>query len=367
MPQDLTKVDTPSPYTGPSALNFGAPALAGAGALAVPAPTALVAIKPPSLTEDDITNIGADAAKSLSGVSHQLLSQIRSSDAGDFGKGLSELVGLARGLDPEALKSKGFISRILGAASSAKSQLMAKYATVEKQMDELAVQLDGKAVHHQRRIGEMESLYADNYAYHQQLEAGVAHCEGLLRQVNADYDREKIKPIGDSFGAQILGDYQRLIARIEKRIDDLKRAMLLSKQTAPQIRIMQDDARALVLKFGDVKALTLPAWKNTFTLYVLQMEQKQSVALLDSIDETTNEALRKSADLLRQNSAAIAESRNRSLVSVDTLMHVQTQLLGAITDVKRIDEEGRARRLAEAPKLLEMEQELIRTFAPGQR
>lgn len=333
----------------------------------VPLSTERTAVQPPRISIDAVGEIGAAAAGALKGVSSSLLGQVKASNTGDFGKGLGDLVGLAKGLNPEALQSRGLLGRLRGLVSSAKERLMTQYASVDTQITTLTTDLDKKAQLHRVRIADLESLYLSNFNYHEELDSSVAHCRHLLAQALADYEQEKAKVVGNSFGAQVLNDHQRLIGRIEKRTDDLERAKVLSKQLAPQIRQMQDDTRALIQKFGDVLAVTLPAWRNIFTLYVLQLEQKQAVQLLDSIDDTTNEALRKSADLLRENSVAIAESRNRSVVSIDTLTHVQAQLLGSITDVQRIDGEARKRRQEEAPKLIEMEQELIRTFAPGQR
>src|SRR5690606_29108009 len=121
----------------------------------------------------------------------------------------------------------------------------------------------------------------------------------LLFRLRKDYGEQSKIAVSDSFGAQRLADHQRLIDRLTKRVDDLRRAMLLAKQSGPQIRISQDNARALVQKFGDIKVVTLPAWKNVFAQYVLQLEQKKTVELLGMVDNATDEALRRGADLLR--------------------------------------------------------------------
>ncbi len=324
-------------------------------------------IVPPRITEDQVANIGAEAAQALTGVSSSLLGQVKVSNTGEFGQGLNQLVVLAKGLDPDNMKGKGLVGRVVGFMSNTKERLVAQYASVEHQIDALTVQLDGKAALQTQRIGDLETLYTNNFNYHELLHAAQQRCRELAAQVRVDYEHEAGKGVTDGFAAQILGDYQRLIQRLEKRVDDLERAKLLSKQVAPQIRTMQEDARSLVQKFGDVKAVTLPAWKNTFSLYILQLEQKQAVELLNAVDDTTDAALRKGADLLRQNTAAIAESRNRAVVSTETLTHVTRQLVGAAQDVARIDAEAAARRKADEPKLRAMEQELIAAFAPGKR
>jgi len=340
-----------------------ADALAPAGTTAL-APVSRRDVAPPRVNEDQVADLGAKTQTGLASVATQLLSQVRNSDTGDFGKGLSELVVLAKGLDPASLKDKGFLGRVMGKVRAARTHMVAQYGSVERQMDALVVELDHKAALHKKRITDMEQMYLDNMAYHDELEAAADMCDQLLVTMRADYEEQKKVAVEDSFGAQRLADHDRLISRVEKRGDDLRRAMLLAKQNAPQLRLMQENARSLVQKFGDIKAVTLPAWKNAFGLYVLQLEQQDAVRVTQAVDDITDEALRRSADLLRQNTESIARSRQRAVVTIETLEHVQSQLTGSIQDIQRIEAEGRAQRESERPRLLAMEKALIESFAP---
>lgn len=335
---------------------------------AVPDTSAQKRPTPPSLTQEQVTDIGASAAQALKGVSSNLLAQVKTSQAEEFGKELSELVLAAKGLDPSSLENKGVLGRLFGFASTAKERMMSQYTTVDKHLDSLTAQLDIKAQLHRKRIDDLEALYQQNYEYHEELQLSVTQCQELLGKVTAEYETATAESSAtgfDGFEAQVMADYQRLMAHLQKREDDLRRAMLLSKQMAPQIRIMQDDSRALVQKFADVKAVTLPAWRNSFSLYVLQVEQKKSVQLINDIDAATDAALKRSADLLRENTVQITTAKNRSVVTMETLAYVQTQLIGAVTDIQRIEGEAKERRKQEAVDMQRLEQELVQRFAPG--
>lgn len=350
----------------PTALDAGTVVLpvAAVGTASLPA-TQTPRRSLPVVNEDEIARLGEQATSGLSQLPSKIMGSVRAADADAFGAELNQLVVVAKGLDPKSMQGKGLVSRALSFMTSTKERLLSQYNSVEKQMDALVVELEKKAEHHRARVGDLEQLYTANVTYHQSLEQAATHGEQLAAQL-----REAIAQYGapsDAFDAQRVAEAQRAAERIEKRVDDLKRAMLLAKQTAPQIRLMQDNARALVQKFGDVKTVTLPAWKNTFTLYIAQLEQKKAVELINAVDDATDAALRQGADMLRENTEAIARARARSVVGIDTLEHVQRQLLGAIDDAQRIDEEARAARKAAEPKLLAMEQELISRFAPGRR
>lgn len=349
---------------------FDAPATAAL----VPRETALPAVSAPqesytlpAIKDEDISNLGTEAQAGLGAVSQRLLQSVKASDAGALGSELNQLVALAKGLDPESLKDKGVLGRLFGAARSAKERLMAEYASVESQMNKLVVELDKKAELHRQRVADLEQMYEANMAHHARLERDVAVGEQRAQQWLAAYTAAANQPVTDSFASQKLADVKRHIDRMEKRVDDLRRAMLLAKQMAPQIRMMQDNARALVEKVGDVKMVTLPAWGNVFSLYVLQLEQANTVQLLDGVDEATNAALRQGADLLRENTTAIATARQRSVVTLETLAHAQRQLLGSLDDSARIEAEARSQRALAKPQIEALEKELITRFVPGQR
>lgn len=348
-------------------VNLMAESQGGPPAVVAPVPSAPVQVPPPRITDELIAELGAKDGMGIATVSAKLMASVKGGDAGDFGKGLTQLALLAKGLDPSALKDKGLVGRLFGRARAAKANLVSKYDTVERQMDDLIGSLDAKARLHQQRIGDIEQMYVDNMTYHQALESAQDRARDLLVQAKADFEVAKEVAPQDPFGAQKLADHSRLIDRLEKRVDDLERAQMLSKQMAPQLRQMQEQARSLVQKFGDVKAVTLPAWKNNFGQFLLALEQKEAVRVLSEVDAITEAALRQGADLLRENAAGVAEARQRSVVSIETLEHIQASLLGSIEDVQRIDEEGRARRAAEVPRIAAMEQQLIEAFVPGKR
>lgn len=365
-PVDLA---TPLPLDKQNAFNTVAleATSANSGALVPLAPAAATQVPAPRITETDIAELGAKQGTGLATVSSRLMASVKTSETGEFGKGLSGLVVLAKGLDPASLKNKGFLGKVFGRMKAAQTNLLTQYSTVERQMDALVAKLDSDAQLHTGRINDIEQMYVDNMNYHQELEQAQDQARSWLKQAEADFEAAKQIAVNDPFGAQRLADHARLIDRLSKRIDDIERAQMLSKQMAPQLRQMQEQARALVSKFGDVKAVTLPAWKNNFGQYVLALEQKEAVRVLAEVDAVTEAALRNGAELLRANAAGVAEARQRSVVSIETLEHVQANLMGSIEDVLRIDSEGRTRRAAEAPRLANMEKQLIEAFAPGKR
>lgn len=314
------------------------------------------------ITDADIDSIGDKYAGTLSKLSTQMLNSVRASDADQFGKALNDLVLQAKGMDPQGLNKKGLLSRITNLFGSVKEHMLAQYQTVEKRIDELVGQVDKYALTQTSRITDLEDMFVVNYQSHQGLEQEIARASDMKQLVGQDIDQAKTLVNPDAFIAQQIADMNNKFLRLEKKIDDLKRLELLAKQAAPEIRLLQDNARTLVDKFKNIKELTLPAWKQAFTLYLVQLEQKAAAQLANSVDDATNAAFKMQADMLRQNTQDIAKAKQRSVVDLDTLQHVQEQLLGAFDDMEKIAQDGRKARQDAEPKIKALEQQLITRF-----
>jgi uncharacterized protein YaaN involved in tellurite resistance len=141
--------------------------------------------------------------------------------------------------------------------------------------------------------------------------------------------------------------------------------MLLSKQTAPSIQQMKQNARQLVQTFNDLKSTTLPIWQNVFSQYLISLDQQRGARLATNVSDATNEAIRRNAELLGQNTKEIAEARQRPVIDLKTLQDNQAALFATLDAVALAEENGRKARAEAAPQLAALEKGLIARFAPG--
>ena len=124
------------------------------------------------------------------------------------------------------------------------------------------------------------------------------------------------------------------------------------------IRIIQSNNLMLVDKFYAIKNITLPAWKNQISLAISLQEQQNSVQLAKAIDDTTNDLLRRNAELLHQNSVDTAKANQRSVIDVETLEHVQNTLIKTVNDVIQIQKEGMQKRAEATVRLRALQDNL---------
>lgn len=310
-----------------------------------------------------IESLGGSTGSGVAKVSAKLLGTVRASDADVFGAQLNELIATSKGLDPAKLRSGGVLSRITNLFGSVKEKMLSQFQVVESRMDTLVAEMTRHANVHRGRIQDFDEMFKGLEGYYQGLDADVKKGEGWIVKLQQAVAQQPAS--ANAFEAQQATELKRRLERLEKRVDDLRRAMLMATQMVPQIRLSQDNARALTDTFTDIVNVSIPAWRNVFSLYLLQLEAKQSAAVANAAYDATDAAFRAQADMLLENTETVARAKQRSLVSLETAQHVQTQLITAFDKLEQISKEGQQRRKDELPKLQELERDLIARFSPS--
>jgi uncharacterized protein YaaN involved in tellurite resistance len=328
--------------------------------LALQKPTSTVLRVTKVITDDEIDGLGSSWAKQASTLSTQVMSAVKTSDVGETGTKLNELITLAQEMDPANIsKPKGIVASLKRLVQKTADNIQAKHSNVEQRLDTLVQQYSSTQKLYQQRISDLELMF----------NTSVAICKGLQQDEQVATEAlavlseqiEQTSP-SDPLEAQDLADLSQRSVRLEQRIDKLKRGQMLAMQMAGQIRIMQGNSRILKQQFIDIIDTTIPAWRQTLSLYIIQTEQAAGAAMANATHDATDAALKRQADLLRQTTGSVAVLANRSVVSIDTLKHVHTQMLGAITDAKVENDKGRKAREDAVPILQQFKQELIESF-----
>ena len=158
--------------------------------------------------------------------------------------------------------------------------------------------------------------------------------------------------------AQAVRDFEDTVNRFEKKIHDLKLSKTVAIQTAPQIRLIQNNDKMLVDKIQTAVLSTIPLWKSQIVIALGLHRQETVLQMQRSVTDATNTLLTKNAELLKQNSVDVAKESERGIVDLETLKKVNADLIATIEDTIKIQREGReARKNAEA-ELLNIEGQL---------
>ena len=210
-----------------------------------------------------------------------------------------------------------------------------------------------------------DGLFEKNLEYFRDLQVYIVAGEEKLAEL-----RDQTIPAlcaeaqakGDAMSAQVVRDFEDTVNRFEKKVHDLKLSKTIAIQTAPQIRLIQNNDKVLVDKIQTAILSTIPLWKSQIVIALGLERQKNVLELQCSVTDATNELLTKNAELLRQNSVDVARESERGVVDLETLKKVHSDLITTIEETIKIQRQGREARLDAERELAGIEDQLKQTL-----
>ncbi|MGN1415204.1 MAG: toxic anion resistance protein [Oscillospiraceae bacterium] len=300
---------------------------------------------------------GVGVQRRLTEFTDSILENVRSKDTGEVGELLSGLVVEVNSLDPSSLTNdSGILSRLPGVKNAVKSlkKLAERYNKAEVQIDRIEAALEKARMDMLKDISVFDIMYKQNLDCFRELglyiQAGRERIEEIKTETVPRL-RAEAQESKDPMDAQLVRDFENEIDRFEKKIYDLELSRTIAIQTAPQIRLIQNNDRVLVDKIQTAVLNTIPIWKSQFVIAVGLNNQQRVLKMQREITETTNSMLLKNSELLKTNTVETAKESNRGIVDVETLQKVNQNLISTIEETIRIQNDGRQKR-AEAEKAL---------------
>ena len=144
----------------------------------------------------------------------------------------------------------------------------------------------------------------------------------------------------------------------EKKLHDLELTRMVSLQMGPQTRLLQNNDTLMVEKIQSSLVNTIPLWKSQMVLALGMEHSRQATAAQSAVAQTTNELLKKNADMLMMGTIATAKEAERSIVDIETLQHTNEQLVSTLDEVVNIQREGAQKRKEAEVELGRIEGEL---------
>ena len=310
------------------------------------------------ITDSNIVlQYGSAAQKSVSSFSENALSKVRTKDLGAVGQDLTELVVELKGFGTEEKKGVGFFKK-----SRSKLEVMkAQYAKAETNVEKIAQNLENHQITLMKDVAMFDQMYELNLKYYKELTMYIIAGKKRLAEVRAtDLEalRQKAEKSGKAEDAQAYNDMVQMCERFEKKLHDLELTRVISVQMGPQIRLLQNNDTLMVEKIQSSLVNTIPLWKSQMVLALGLEHSRQATAAQAAVTETTNELLKKNADMLKMGTIATAKEAERSVVDIETLQHTNEQLISTLDEVLNIQREGAAKRKAAEAELGRIEGEL---------
>lgn len=304
---------------------------------------------------------GSTAQKDMAAFSDSLLSQVRTKDSGQVGELLTDLSGKINEFSDS--QNDSFVKKIplLGSLVSKGENMLSSYEKLSSKVEKIQSELEKAKNTMMKDIVLFDNLYQKNLDYFKELQlyiqAGEEKLEEMRSQVLPKLRRDAAAS-ADPMAAQVVSDFESNVDRFEKKIHDLKISKTIAIQTAPQLRLIQNNDKILVERVQGAIYNAIPLWKNQIVIALGLSRQNHVLQMQKAISDTTNELLKKNAELLKLNTIETAKENNRSVVDIETVKKVNEDLVSTLTETLRIQQEGRVARQNAQQELTAIENQL---------
>ena len=306
-----------------------------------------------------IIDFGTAAQKNIADFSDSILCNVRAKDSGYVGELLGELLTNVKSFEPKSsdggfLKKLPLVSSLVGKAET----MMQGYEKVSVQVEKVKTSLQKARMLMMKDVTMLDTLFAKNLEYFKTLELYIRAGEEKMqemRETTLPKLRAQAAASSDPMAAQVVSDFESSVERFEKKVHDLKISKTISIQTAPQIRLIQNNDKVLIDRVQSAIYNSIPLWKNQMVIALGLANQKKVLEMQHSVNEMTNDLLKKNAEMLKIGTIETAKENERSIVDIETVRKVNDDLVTTIEETLKIQQEGRAKRRAAEAELVALE------------
>ena len=305
-----------------------------------------------------ILQYGAGTQKKMADFSDTALANVRTQDLGEVGDLITGVVGELKGLDAE--EEKGLLGFFRKQANRLEV-MKTRYAKAEANVEKISDALQQHQVRLLKDSAVLDKMYEQNLAYFKELTMYILAGKQKLEQVRSTKLRqleETAQRTGLAEDAQAARDLSEKCLRFEKKIHDLELTRAISIQTAPQIRMIQNNDTVMVEKIQTTLVNTIPLWKNQMVLALGIAHSTEAAQAQRQVTDITNALLKQNAEKLHMASVETAKEAERGIVDIETLKKTNAELIQTLDDVMKIQAEGRAKRQAAEIEMAKMENDL---------
>ena len=301
---------------------------------------------------------GTGAQKKIADFSETALEHIKTKDLGEIGQMLTDMVGELKTMEAE--EDKGFLG-IFRKNGNKLSSMKAKYEKAETHINQVCKMLEGHQIQLLKDVATLDHMYDLNLSYLKELSMYIMAGKKKLKEtMKTELPKavEKAEKSGLPEDTQAANDLANLCNRFEKKLHDLELTRMVSLQMAPQIRLIQNNDTAMSEKIQSTLVNTIPLWKTQMVLAVGLNHSTEAARAQKQVSDTTNELLRKNAEMLKMATIETAKESERGIVDIETLKETNKSLIYTLDEVLKIQEDGRTKRRSAEQELGRIEEEL---------
>lgn len=306
-----------------------------------------------------ILQYGAAAQQKLADFSEKALENVRTQNLGEVGDMLAGVVTELKNFEADE-QPKGFFG-FLKKGENKLETMKAKFDKTEVNVDKICDALEEHQIRLLKDTAVLDQMYNLNTTYFKELSMYIAAGKTRLQEVRStDLAEltEKARKSNLPEDAQAAKDLSSYCDRFEKKLHDLELSRMVSLQTAPQLRLIQNNNTMMVEKIQSTLVNTIPLWKNQMVIALGLEHASQAAKAQNAVSDMTNELLKKNAEKLHTATVATAKESERGIVDMETLRDTNAKLVQTLDEVLQIQADGRQKRMAAEAEMVKMEGQL---------
>ncbi|MDO4620001.1 MAG: toxic anion resistance protein [Lachnospiraceae bacterium] len=309
-----------------------------------------------------IIEYGSGVQKKMADFSESILQNVKTHDLGEVGTMLTGVISDLKDFNPGAQKEeKGGLFGLFKKPAKKISEMKSEYDKAADNIDKVAASLQRHQITLLKDVDMLDQMYEQNLAYYKNLSMYIAAGKTKIRQareVDLPAMKAKAAASGLAEDAEAAKDFEDQITRFEKKIYDLELTRTVALQTAPQIRMIQNNDTVMVEKIQSTIVNTIPLWKNQMVLALGLEDSNQAAKAQSEVTDMTNQLLMSNAEKLKMTTIETAKASERGIVDMETLKKTNESLIATLDEVSRIQTEGRQKRAQAETDLRNLEESL---------
>ena len=308
-----------------------------------------------------VIGYGSGVQKKMADFSESVLQNVRTKDLGEVGGMLSDVMLDLKSFNPDEEEKKGGFLGLFRKQSRKIEELKAGYDRASVNVDKVSSALQQQEIKLLKDVDMLDKMYASNLEYYKQLTMYIAAGKQKISDVKLNdlpAAKAKAQASGLAEDAQAAKDLEDQLTRFEKKISDLELTRAVALQTAPQIRMIQNNDTMMVEKIQSTIVNTIPLWKNQMVLALGLNDSLVAAHAENEVNNMTNQLLRQNAAKLKQTTIETAKASERGVVDIETLKETNQSLISTLDEVAKIQSEGRQKRAEAENELQQMENQL---------
>lgn len=305
-----------------------------------------------------VNSYGSEAQKGIANFSSSITSRVKTKEFGDVGESLRNLrMAISSTTEPPKKGIFGFFQK----GKAKVKYMVSNYESAETNIQKIQKDLERHQQTLTKDIFVFDQMYDMNLEFYKDLTMYIIAGKKALNKARSTKLvelRDRASETQDQLDVQNYRDYEDACKRFEKRIFDLETTRVLSIQTAPQIRLLQNSDQEVVDKLRSDILNTIPLWRNQMVLALGIEHSRRALDAQSSVTEMTNEMFRRNAETLKQGAIDAAVASERSIIDIEAMKEANANIIASINEVVKIHEDGTKKRAEAEEQLKDIENEL---------